>query len=98
MNWHTESTVRELFPLCHTETNHTVHRDTERMCAQNKGLYFAFHQIKILGVGVIKKEKKPKRIEMIIRSIVHGKCWALSQVLCVQLLISLHLYIVGQRN
>lgn len=49
MNWHTESTVKELFPLCQTEKNHIVHRDMERKCAQNKGLYFAFHQIKILG-------------------------------------------------
>lgn len=52
------STVKELFPLCHTEKKHIVHRDMERKCAQNKGLYFAFHQIKILGVRVIKKREK----------------------------------------
>ena len=74
MNRSTESRVKELSSLGHTEKNHTVCRDIERACVKNLGLYLVFHQIKILGVGVIKKEKRQKRIEMIIRSIVHGKC------------------------
>lgn len=58
MNRRTESTVKELSSLCHTEKNHTVCRDMERACAKNLGLYLMFHQIKILGVGVIKKKRE----------------------------------------